>query len=105
MLADLAMDIYAAESAALRSAKIPQESAQGTFALAEVLSRLCQSHLIDSGRSVLPRFVAALSDNEDSFRKNLNHFYALLPFGRVDIVELESTAVAYLLEFENYPFP
>ena len=105
MLADLAIEIYAAESADLRSRKIASRSAGETASLAGLLACLCRLHLAEAVRSMVPRFLAALMQNEDSFSKLLAFFEKSCSPSSANAVRLEREVASRLLKAGHYPFP
>jgi alkylation response protein AidB-like acyl-CoA dehydrogenase len=105
MLADLAIEIYAAESVEVRSCKIARGSARDEARLAEMLASLCRLHLVEAARGMLPCFVSAMSENDDSFSKTLSSLQHLLPHRRNTSIAMERAVAAGLLKFGSYPFP
>lgn len=105
LLADLAIEIYAAESAWLRSRKIAQKASRELASLAEILARLCRHRLLETARQALPRFLAGVAEDEASFEKLLSLLEKQLPLPSTNMIGLEREAAAHLLRFGSYPFP
>lgn len=105
MLADLAIGIYAAESATLRSRKIAQRSSRELESLAEILAHLCCLRLVETVRGVLPRFLAAVAENGASFERLYSYLERHVPLPSANAVRLEREAASHLLKLGRYPFP
>lgn len=105
MIADLIIEIYAAESASLRSQKIAKKAPEEFSSLAEILARLSCHHLLETTRQVLPRFLAGLAEDRNSFGQLLSSLEKQLPLPLTNVIRLEREAAAGLLRFGCYPFP
>lgn len=105
MIADIAIEIYAAESASLRSRKIAEKASEEFTCLAEILARLCRHRLVETTRQVLPRFLPGVAEDEASFRKLLSVLEKQMPLPWTNMIRLERGAAARLLRFGSYPFP
>ncbi len=105
MLADLAIEIYAAESAALRCRKMGEKSAHPVGALAEKLALLCTLRLKEETRGMLPGYVAALADHEGEFALLMTELDRQAPPATVNSIRLEREVASELLKYGSYPFP
>ena len=102
LLADLVIEIYAAESAWLRSQKI---ATQELASFAQILAQLCCQRLAETARRALPPFLARVAPDEASFRKFLFLLEKQIPHSSTDPIRLEREAAGHLLRFGSYPFP
>jgi hypothetical protein len=103
--ADLIIEIYAAESAALRSRKMGEKSAHPVGALAEKLALLCTLRLKEATRGMLPGYLAALADHEGEFALLMTKLDRQVPPATVNSIRLEREVASELLKHGSYPFP